>query len=176
MNIIKNYGKPLSTIFMSTGMMSTFIILFYFLYSAKIENALVQNEISRLADRITNYMTVLNENILTNINNVVDQTLLEIDTNPQIIQADQTVATKNKKLMTTALCICVPLALLCFTISFYIWKSSDFSIKEVIFENFITLFAVFIVELLFTKYIIGQFMPLDINNLRVNVINDLDQN
>lgn len=173
MSFIDKYGKELATILMSTGLMSTFIIIFFFTYVSRVEHHMVENEIMRLATVISNYVSLLNENDLTNISITIDDTIATLKNNEKIKNDDKKVKEHNYKLFMKALTACIPLTILCFIVTYLLYKKSNFKINEVILVNMITLGAVVLVEIVFTSFIIGKFMPLDINNIKLTFINEL---
>ena len=73
---------------MSIGIMSLFIIIFFFTYASQIEHDMVSNEVIRLANIESTYIHLLPEKILNNIKQKIDLKLNEIDDDANIKAQD----------------------------------------------------------------------------------------
>jgi hypothetical protein len=168
-----NYEK-MSTIIMSIGIMSLFLIIFFFTYGAYVEHEMVSNEIIRLANIESTYIHLLPDIILDMVKEKIDSQINEVDDDKNIKAHDEKVTKNNNEIIEKALTIFGITSAILVILSIIIYlKYRDFSILDVIKVNVLTTLIIAIIEVFFATYIIKLYKPLDINLSNTTILKNI---
>lgn len=166
MNI--NYYELSINVIISVLFISLFIGAFFFTYGAYIEGLVVKNQMKFLSEDIGGYINLLGNDINKNIK----KRLLEVP-NIDLHEEDEKVKESNSKVMNTALIANIAFVVSTIFIVYYLNKSANLNIKDILIKNFIILIFIGITEYVFLTYFGADFISIDPNKVKYNVVENL---
>lgn len=169
----------LSNVLLHVILLSSFVALFFFSYGSRIEQQVVQTQTESVVDNLMQDV----RNVATPDQMQLLRTVLEPNLQaPDMTQADQEAAAKNKQLMQQTVkvlgIVCgVSLSLIILLWSYGKWinKNQYFSGWKLLKENMVTLLFVAITEFFFVTFFAANYKSADPNYIKKKVVDTLIQ-
>jgi hypothetical protein len=166
MNI--NYNELSINVIISVLFISLFIGAFFFTYGVYIEGLIVKKQMKFLSEDIAGYLNLLG----STVNKGIKDKLLEVPV-IDIHDENDEIKESNSKVLKTALNATIAFVILTIIIVNYLNKSVNLNITDVIIKNLIILFFIAITEYLFLTYFAADYISIDPNKVKYNVVENL---
>ncbi len=137
---------------------ASFIIIFFFTYGSYLEGQVVREQMNFIVDDLAGDL----KNFLPDVSNALKANISASNTTGPTEQ-DEIVAAKNKKLKMWAFIILAIGVVVCLAVVSGMAIYFKFPLKHIAISNTISIIAVGLTYLLFSKYYIAQYMTADPN-------------
>ena len=166
MNI--NYYELSINVIISVLFISLFIGVFFFTYGAYIEGLVVKNQMKFLSEDIGGYINLLGDNI----NKKVKQKILEL---PEINldEEDNKVKENNLLVMKKAINANSVFIVVAIAIVYYLNKTAQLNISDVVIKNFIILIFIGLTEYVFLNYFAADYISINPNLVKYTIVENL---
>ncbi len=145
---------------------AAFLTIFFFTYVKNIEKEIVVNNVTYITDNlIDNYTILLGKDQKEYIAKLLDN----ININ-DMSKEDQNVIDKNKKLFNKTIKILVIGLIIILIITFIICSKYNIKYTDVLIKNFVLLIFIGIVEFVFLKYFIKNYLSANINFVKSELV------
>ena len=166
------YIEKIPHIILSVIFVATFLTIFYFTYVCKVENEIVEKQIIFLADNL--YDETINY-LPNDIKKRLKENFLKINI-PDFSGIDDEISKKNKAIFTKTIYVLAALNVIGLIVSFLIAKKNDLNITNIILKNFLILVFIAGTELAFLKIFIVDYISVDPNKVKLQILNKLFPN
>ena len=156
---------------MNVLLISLFIAFFFFTYGSYIEHKIVESQMKFLSDDITNTLRLFGKNV----NKKAKEQILQMKT-PDLSKADKATKLSNKQIMMKAAKVNLIFTIIVCAIIYFLYNKSkkDFNMKTLIYQNLILLVFVGLTEYSFITFFAADYVSIDTNNIKYNIIHNLD--
>ena len=165
-----NKTKLAISVLMNVLLISLFIGIFFFTYVNTIEYKIVKSNIQFLTFDINNILRLFGENVNIKIKDEINN--MEI---PDLTNEDSATELSNTKIMIKAALVNLVLTIIICGIIFLIYYNSkkNFNVKILIYQNIILLLFVALTEFSFMTFFAIDFMSINTNNIKYNIVQNL---
>lgn len=166
-----NKSKLFITVITNVLFISLFISLFFFTYTAYIEQEIVQKQMGFLSETITGNIKLLGPDIKKEFKEFINK-LPEI----QLVEEDNKVKKMNAETMYNAIVINIIFAIVLCILVLYVWSIGyiDWNkVEEILITNVIIVAFIALTEFGFLTYFGANFVSLNPNTIVYNIINNI---
>jgi len=162
------YWKFIANILLHVGFISALIGTFFFTYGAYIEQKVVKRQIADIVTNFTSEIQLIEPNILKQLAPLINN-LKVPDSSVQDAQIDAS----NLFLIKEAAMVLGILLIICLVSAYFISKKYNFEFMDLIKENLIIVFFVFLTEFSFLTFIGQYYRSADPNFVKLQIVNVL---
>ena len=151
-------SQDVASIILHIVFIATFIIIFFFTYGLSLEEEVVKQQMSY----ITNDLVSSFGPLASTIGPILKSRLSTMD--PSTMNAaDEKALANNSSLRNKSFLMLFVIIIIGSTSIFYISRRYNFSIKEIVFTNIVSLFVLGMTYFLFAKYYLARYRSMDSN-------------
>lgn len=151
-------AESVANIILHVVLISSFIVVFFFTYAAKIEEKIIKEQVDIIVKDLTSDLSLLPNALLQKLRNFVHEMKA-----PNMQKIDDIIRNKNKKLVDQVIKIIIGVVaggLITVGVMAYYYK---FSLKHLMFKNALSLLLIGVTEFLFLTYIGALYRSADPN-------------
>ena len=160
-----NYHELFINVIISVLFISLFIGIFFFTYGAYIESQVVKNQMKFLSEDVAEYINLFGPDV-----NAYVKTKLNDLPKINLKEEDEKVEQNNKSVMIKALIANVVFILITIGIVYYLNKTANLNILEVLMKNFIILIFVALTEFAFLTFYGSHMISIDPNKVKYYMV------
>ena len=162
-------SKDIANIILHIIIIATFIIIFFFTYGAYLEQQVIKQQTAYIVDDLVGDLKV----IAPEITPLLKMHLDKID-KPSMEEADKKALDHNNILRRNSLLVLAVVVTIGLGAVYYITKSYDISIKELLISNGVSLVAVGLTYYLFSTFFIAHYRSMDPNFVKKTLFESLN--
>jgi hypothetical protein len=164
--------KDISLILLNIAFVATFLTIFFFTYASKVEKKVVENQMQYITN---NFLDNISLFIPFDKRKQIHDYLQEVKL-PDMTMRDNIVVQNNDKIMNEAFKAVLTFLLSTVFITFLLSYYFDFSYKEIMFQSFLTIVIVAVVEYTFLTMFGSKFISADVNFVKYKIIETIEKN
>ena len=165
-------SKHIAQIILNVILIATFITIFYFTYAKNIEEQILIKQMRYITDNLLDDFSLFATKAQYPL---IKKTLQNIKT-PDLSDEDAKVDANNKVVMEQTFKILIPVVVVSLLVVFFMGYYYNLSLTNIFIEGLLTLSVVALVEVVFLKYLAGNFYSADPNFVKYKIIDEIQKN
>ena len=166
----ENYSELMITVITNVLFISLFIGLFFFTYTAYIEENVVHAQMKYLSEEIISKVNIFGDSVVSMFDSYINSIpKINLD------DADKEVEKQNSNIKNMALYTNILFTIVVIGLVYFIYNKSDksFKVQDILIKNGIILFFVALTEYSFLTFFGSKYMSLNPNSIKYNIIDNV---